>query len=321
MGKNHKNAGYQRDGYGDLEHPEPSAFKRNQEESSAVQIADNASPADESQRKSDGASEEITNPDLVGRGSSQSVQIYPDDDSLHEDEIGPDLDENEDHDSHLEKSEDTDAVSDIAEENAKAASSQPAAILDVTSANGDIPMENENKIGIHTVKCYRTQNLENPAIAKAIESGTYDIPKKATPGSSGYDISAFLIGSKFGLSRIIQPGDIVKIPTGFSFDIPSGFEFQVRPRSGLSLKGISVVNAPGTIDCDFKDEVQVILRNNGSTDFTINHGDRIAQLVFARVEPSELELGDIATRDLSEDRGGGFGSTGVAPLGADTEAK
>ena len=106
------------------------------------------------------------------------------------------------------------------------------------------------------------------------------------------------------------------VPTGIALEIPAGFEGQVRPRSGLAAEhGIGIPNAPGTIDSDYRGEVQVILSNGGAASFEVRHGDRIAQLVFARVEPIELmwvdRLGDT-------DRGeGGFGHTGLRGAGED----
>lgn len=160
------------------------------------------------------------------------------------------------------------------------------------------------------VKIYRTQELTAAVLAE-IEEGKYAVPAKATAGSAGYDVAARLNGTKFGGRIVIRNGETALIPTGFTFDIPDGYEFQVRPRSGLSLKGIRVGNAPGTIDCDFKDEVKIILHNVSGSDFTVNDGDRIAQLIFDKVEPSVLEIGNLADRDSSGDREGGFGSTGV----------
>lgn len=111
-------------------------------------------------------------------------------------------------------------------------------------------------------------------------------------------------------SYVLHPGRRQLVPTGVAIEIPAGFEGQIRPRSGLALKrGITVLNAPGTIDSDFRGEVCVIVHNTGPDPFTIIHGDRIAQLVIAPVvmcEPVEVEeLGDTVRG------GGGLGSTGV----------
>ena len=107
----------------------------------------------------------------------------------------------------------------------------------------------------------------------------------------------------------LAPGRIALVPTGFAMAIPAGYEIQVRPRSGLAIKhGVTVVNAPGTIDADYRGEVLVGLINLGQEPFTINRHDRIAQLVLARVnraEPLEVDELDATTRQA-----GGFGHTG-----------
>jgi len=126
-----------------------------------------------------------------------------------------------------------------------------------------------------------------------------------TSGSSGCDVAAAVEEDV-----TLEPGGRALIPTGFIFEIPPGLEIQVRPRSGLALKhGVTVLNAPGTIDADYRGEVKVILANLGTTAFTISRGDRIAQLVPMRVEAS---LGFIEVEELGETtRGdGGFGSSG-----------
>lgn len=113
-----------------------------------------------------------------------------------------------------------------------------------------------------------------------------------------------------GASVTIEPGEIVKIPLGFACAIPFGFEGQVRPRSGLSTKhGITLPNAPGTIDADYRGEMFIALINLGKESFTINHGDRIAQLIIAPVAHATIRVVD----ELDDtDRGlGGFGSTGM----------
>lgn len=128
------------------------------------------------------------------------------------------------------------------------------------------------------------------------------LPAYKTPGAAGMDIpclSAFTI----------PPGAIMRVPTGFQVEISEGFEGQVRPRSGLALEGISVVNTPGTIDCDFRGEICVILENRGTRAKPFSAGDRIAQLVISPVARAVIE----EATDLSEtERGeGGFGSTGI----------
>ena len=132
------------------------------------------------------------------------------------------------------------------------------------------------------------------------------LPKYETPQAAGADLRAsFGIGE----SMVIKPGQRVLIPTGMAFEIPAGFEVQVRPRSGLSLKtGLMVVNSPGTIDADYRGEVKIIMGNLGSADETIVHGDRVAQMVLMPVPQAQFE---IVEQLSSTDRGaGGFGSTG-----------
>ena len=130
------------------------------------------------------------------------------------------------------------------------------------------------------------------------------VPKYMTELAAGMDICAFL-----DADMTIEPGQRCLVPTGLAFVIPTGYEVQVRPRSGLAIKhGIALVNSPGTIDADYRGEISIILINHGSESFTIHSGDRIAQIVVAPVCQAELILVD----DLSEtSRGaGGFGHTG-----------
>jgi dUTP pyrophosphatase len=109
---------------------------------------------------------------------------------------------------------------------------------------------------------------------------------------------------------VIRPGERLLVPTGLVLEIPPGWEGQVRPRSGLALRhGIGIVNAPGTIDSDYRGEVAVILINLGEAPFSLKRGDRIAQLVISRVETVEWE--EAETLEESGRGAGGFGSTGV----------
>jgi len=131
-----------------------------------------------------------------------------------------------------------------------------------------------------------------------------ELPKYQTPGSSGMDVRAAI--SEPILLKTLERR---LIPTGLSVAVPVGFELQVRPRSGLALKhGISMVNTPGTVDSDYRGEVGVILINLSAEDFTINPGERIAQLVFAPIVQAEFA---VVFELPSTGRGaGGFGSTG-----------
>jgi dUTP pyrophosphatase len=109
---------------------------------------------------------------------------------------------------------------------------------------------------------------------------------------------------------VLQPGEICLVPTGFGVAIAEGYEIQVRPRSGLAVKhGITVINAPGTIDADYRGEVKVGLINHGSQPFTIHRGDRIAQLVLAPVCQARLRV--VESLEATERGSGGFGHTGI----------
>lgn len=131
-------------------------------------------------------------------------------------------------------------------------------------------------------------------------------PVYSTKEAAGADIRAFLPDGPITL----LPGEFRMIPTGIQLEIPVGYEVQVRPRSGLAAKhGITVLNSPGTIDSDYRGEIKVILINHGKEEFIINSGDRIAQLVAARVEQALFQLSD--ELNDSERGEGGFGSTGV----------
>ncbi len=129
-----------------------------------------------------------------------------------------------------------------------------------------------------------------------------DLPRYQTPGAAGLDLLA-------DEAVTLAPGERRLVPTGIALEIPAGHEGQVRPRSGLALRhGVGMLNAPGTIDADYRGEVGVLLVNWGREAVQIARGDRIAQLVVARVERAELALVDKLGR--SDRGGGGFGSTG-----------
>lgn len=144
----------------------------------------------------------------------------------------------------------------------------------------------------------------NKVDVKVVTQNGAVIPEYKTLGAAGADICALLENS-----ITIKPFERAMIPTGLFFEIPVGYEIQVRPRSGLAAKnGVTVLNTPGTIDSDYRGEVKVILINLGKEDFVINNGDRIAQMIVAPVTIGNF----IKTDKLSEtERGeGGFGSTG-----------
>lgn len=142
---------------------------------------------------------------------------------------------------------------------------------------------------------------------RAPEARDLPPPARVSSGSSGYDLRAAVAEE-----RVLAPGARALVPTGLFLKIPPGWEAQVRPRSGLALRhGVGVLNAPGTIDSDYRGEVGVILINQGGEPFTVRRGDRIAQLVFARVESVEWqEVESLDDLDGSERGSGGFGSTG-----------
>lgn len=130
------------------------------------------------------------------------------------------------------------------------------------------------------------------------------LPTYATSGAAGADVCAAV-----KTDVVIPPGGRMAIPTGLMVAVPEGYEMQIRPRSGLALHhGVTVANAPGTIDSDYRGEIKVILVNLGSEPFTIRRGDRIAQLVIAPVVRTEFEMVNELPQTHRGD--GGFGSTG-----------
>lgn len=139
-----------------------------------------------------------------------------------------------------------------------------------------------------------------------INTSGYPLPSYATLASAGLDLKAVL--SK---SVSLKPLERVMIPTGLFMEIPIGYEGQVRPRSGLAYKhGLTVLNAPGTIDADYRGEVKVVLVNLSNEEYTINPGDRIAQLVIAKHE--QITWQEVQELSDTERGAGGYGSTGKA---------
>lgn len=131
-------------------------------------------------------------------------------------------------------------------------------------------------------------------------------PRQQTAGSAGVDLPAALAP---GDELVLAPGARSLVPTGFSIALPEGYEAQIRPRSGLAAKhGITVLNAPGTIDADYRGEVKVILINHGTDPFAIRRGDRIAQMVVAPVVA--VQFTQVEALDETERGTGGHGSTG-----------
>ncbi len=140
---------------------------------------------------------------------------------------------------------------------------------------------------------------------KVVNKGHQPLPQYATAESAGLDLRANL-----DAPIVLQPLEHCLVPTGLHIALPAGYEAQVRPRSGLAFKhGITVLNSPGTIDADYRGEVGVLLVNLSQTPFTINDGERIAQMVIARHEQAEFL--PVEQLDESERGEGGFGHTGV----------
>ena len=142
-------------------------------------------------------------------------------------------------------------------------------------------------------------------VIKVVNKGHQPLPAYATPQSAGMDLRANL-----DAPVTLRPMERRLIPTGLHIALPEGYEAQIRPRSGLALKkGITVLNAPGTVDADYRGEVGVLLINLSAEDFVVNDGERIAQMVIARHEQGEFRQVDLL--DETERGGGGYGHTGV----------
>lgn len=140
---------------------------------------------------------------------------------------------------------------------------------------------------------------------KALHPSVATLPAYQTSGAAGFDLSAAI-----DAPITIAAGTFEMVATGLAMAIPEGFEGQVRPRSGLAAKhGITVLNAPGTVDCDYRGEVKVCLINHGHEDFVVNPGDRIAQMVIAAVTQATMTWAD--SLDETARGSGGYGSTGV----------
>jgi len=139
-------------------------------------------------------------------------------------------------------------------------------------------------------------------------SGAADLPlpRYMTEGSAGMDVCANVCGEV-----VIAPSETAMIPTGIKISMPLEYEAQIRPRSGLAAKhGVTVLNAPGTVDSDFRGEISVILINHGKCDFAVKRGDRIAQMVINKIERIEWEV--VSDLDDTTRGSGGYGHTGVS---------
>lgn len=142
-------------------------------------------------------------------------------------------------------------------------------------------------------------------VIKIVNKSSNPLPSYATPNSAGMDIRANLNGD-----LLLPPNIPMMVPTGLYMELPEGHEAQIRPRSGMAAKhGVTVCNAPGTIDADYRGEIKVILINLSKEDFTIHHGDRIAQMVIAKYEKADIE--EVENLSETERNEGGFGSSGI----------
>jgi len=149
---------------------------------------------------------------------------------------------------------------------------------------------------VENIRIYIKRLKHNPTVS---------LPQYMTEGSSGMDLFASL-----DEAITLEPGERRLVPTGISVAIPQGFEGQVRPRSGLAIRnGIGVINAPGTIDADYRGEIGVLLINFAKEPFTLRNGDRVAQLIISRVFRAVWEETEELPPTLRQ--GGGFGHTGV----------
>ena len=150
-----------------------------------------------------------------------------------------------------------------------------------------------------------TEVLVQPTEVRITNKSRHPLPSYATDHSAGMDLRANL-----DAPIILAPGQRALIPTGLYLELPEGTEAQVRPRSGLAFKhGVTVLNSPGTIDADYRGEVGVLLINHGDQPFTVNDGERVAQLVVAQYVRVSFE--EVADLRASERGAGGFGHTGT----------
>ena len=140
---------------------------------------------------------------------------------------------------------------------------------------------------------------------KVINKSSNPLPTYSTEYSSGLDLRANLDND-----LVIKPLQRVLVPTGLFIELTEGYEAQIRPRSGLAIKyGITVLNTPGTIDTDYRGKIKIILINLSNEDFTIHHGDKLAQMVIAKFEKADLKIVDSLSETVRSD--GGFGHSGI----------
>ncbi len=152
-----------------------------------------------------------------------------------------------------------------------------------------------------------TQTRPSLSLLRLPHGADIDLPAYETAGAAGMDLRAAVPADQ---PMILSPGKRALVPTGFIFEIPAGYEAQIRPRSGLAFKhGITCLNTPGTIDSDYRGEVKVLLVNLGDEDFVIERGMRIAQMVIAPV--TQVSVHEVHETSETARGAGGFGSTGV----------
>jgi dUTP pyrophosphatase len=180
-------------------------------------------------------------------------------------------------------------------------------ILDVADPNSGYTQEDFDKE--FSRDSFFAEETDTKIKINFVNKSTNQDPEYATSGSSGFDLRANL-----DEPMTLNPhGGFAMVPTGLFFEIPDNFEIQVRPRSGLAAKNqVTVLNSPGTVDSDYRGEIKVILINHGSSEFVVNHGDRIAQAVVSFVyAKNNITLNKIKEINNDTERGdGGFGSTG-----------
>ena len=153
------------------------------------------------------------------------------------------------------------------------------------------------------------QNDNRPPLrlVRLANGADLELPSYETGGAAGMDLRAAVPADQ---PLTLKPGERALVPTGFIFEVPHGYEAQIRPRSGLAIKnGITCLNSPGTVDSDYRGEVKVILANLGQDDFTIERGMRIAQMVIAPV--TQVTVSEVMETSETARGTGGFGSTGV----------
>ena len=141
---------------------------------------------------------------------------------------------------------------------------------------------------------------------KIINKSHHPLPAYATPGAAGMDVRAYLPEGPV----TVGPGERALIPTGLYMQLPQGYECQIRPRSGLALNyGITIANSPGTVDCDYRGEIGIILLNTSKYDFTVNNGERICQMVIT--EYTAVKWEEVEELDRTKREDGSFGHSGV----------